>query len=248
MLKIIKLILSLSVLLGLILAPISFISNVNAQTNNGTVYYTIKKDDTFYLLGSRFNSSVREIRSINTKINPYNLKIGSKIKLPIGTGILIHHVLKGDTLGKIAPKYNSTVSLIAAKNYIRNPNLIYSGDILAIDKRKNILTQISGNWKSTNMTKWSGTTAVITPTGTNTFNIDISAYQVHLTANGYEVPHMGDMEGKGTIKNDKIHFIVDENMSGDISLQNEKLIINYNGPRNYQAGANVIYDTDFIRQ
>jgi hypothetical protein len=72
------------------------------------------------------------------------------------------------------------------------------------------------------------------------------AYNTTETWDGWEVPHDGGMEGNGTIINDKIHFIVDENMSGDIRLQNGKLLITYNGPRNYQAGITVYYDNEFI--
>ena len=51
------------------------------------------------------------------------------------------------------------------------------------------------------------------------------------------------MSGKGKIINGKIKFIVDKNMSGEISLQNGKLLIHYNGPTNYQAGITVYYDS-----
>ena len=71
---------------------------------------------------------------MNTKIDPLNLRIGSKIKLPVGSGIKIHYVKKGDTLGNIAGTYNSTVYTIAERNYIVHPDLIYTGDILAITK------------------------------------------------------------------------------------------------------------------
>lgn len=73
---------------------------------------------------------------MNPNVDPYNLIIGSKIVLPVGSGITIHHIKKGDTLWKIAKKYNSEINLIASKNYINNPSLIYFGDILAIPDTK----------------------------------------------------------------------------------------------------------------
>jgi LysM repeat protein len=129
-----KLLLSLTVILGILLVPKYYLLNAHAESksNNGSIHYTIKKGDTFYLLGNRFNSSVSDISSMNPKLDPYNLIIRSKIKLPVGPGIDIHHVKKGDTLGNIATYYNSSVYLISEKNYIVNPNLIYPGDILAI--------------------------------------------------------------------------------------------------------------------
>lgn len=126
------LILSSVVIVLFFLFSNSFIINANAETLNNSVNYTIKKGDTFYLLSLRFNCSVNDISSMNPKVDPYNLIIGSRIKQPIGSGITVHLIKKGDTLWKIAKKYNSDISLIATNNYITNPNLIYSGDILAI--------------------------------------------------------------------------------------------------------------------
>ena len=51
-----------------------------------SIHYTIKKGDTFYLLGKRFNSSVKDISSTKSK-RSRNLIIGSKIKLPVGPEI-----------------------------------------------------------------------------------------------------------------------------------------------------------------
>ena len=43
-----------------------------------------------------------------------------------------YKVVKGDTLTKIAKKFNTTVSNIAALNNIKNVNLIYVGQVLVI--------------------------------------------------------------------------------------------------------------------
>ncbi|RSK26081.1 LysM peptidoglycan-binding domain-containing protein [Bacillus sp. HMF5848] len=98
------------------------------------IQYKIKKGDTFYLLGLRFNSSGESISNMNAEMDPYNLKIGSKVKVPVGSGTKLHYVKKGDTLGTLSYKYDSTIELISEKNNISNPNLIYTGDILSIPK------------------------------------------------------------------------------------------------------------------
>lgn len=41
-------------------------------------------------------------------------------------------IQKGDTLSKIAKKFNTTVEALAAQNNIQNPNKIYAGDTLTI--------------------------------------------------------------------------------------------------------------------
>jgi len=227
-----------------------FIINANATTSNNSVNYTIKKGDTFYLLSLRFNSSINDISSTNPGIYPQNLIIGSKIKQPIGSGITIHHVKEGDTLWKIAKKYNSTINTIAVKNYIVDPNLIYKSDILAIPQEKHDnkivkeLSQISGSWKSTNANEYHGTQLVITPTGNNTFLIKIYAFN----KNVFGSVHEGGMSGKGQVNNNKIEFIIDENLKGEISLQSGKLFINFIGETRYgYGGARVFFETEFIR-
>ncbi|MEH6993724.1 LysM peptidoglycan-binding domain-containing protein [Neobacillus drentensis] len=125
-----RLLFSFAVIFGL-LAPYDHPLKVHAQTNN-IIHYKIKKGDTFYLLGLRFNSSVKSISNMNPEMNLNNLIIGRKIKVPVGSGIKLHHVKKGDTLGNISWKYDSTVEFISSKNNIVNPNLIYPEDILSI--------------------------------------------------------------------------------------------------------------------
>ena len=48
-------------------------------------------------------------------------------------GTLYHHVVPGDTLGKIATKYGTTVKKLMALNpHIKNANLIYAGDTIRV--------------------------------------------------------------------------------------------------------------------
>ena len=48
-------------------------------------------------------------------------------------GALYHHVVSGDTLGKIAAKYGTTVRKLMALNpHIKNANLIYAGDTIRV--------------------------------------------------------------------------------------------------------------------
>ena len=130
------LLLCLIVIFGGLLAPSDYMLHTNAKVkgkgNNNIIHYTIKKDDTFYLLSERFNSSLKNIVSMNSQLDPLNLRIGTEIKVLVGSGIKIHHVKKGDTLGNLAVTYHNNVYSIADKNDILNPNVIYSGDILAI--------------------------------------------------------------------------------------------------------------------
>ncbi|WP_010249246.1 hypothetical protein [Acetivibrio cellulolyticus] len=113
------------------------------------------------------------------------------------------------------------------------------------------LLQIAGRWESPNNTPETPSEeeafyrcfTIIRPTGINTFEIDIeAAYRPPFGAT-----HMGSMSGKGQIMDSKIEFIVDENMRGEIKLQNEKLFINYIGDTSYYAGLNVGFAKEFVR-
>jgi LysM repeat protein len=182
------------------------------------------------LLGLRFNSSIKEISSLNPKVDPYNLIIGSKIKLSIGSGIMIHDVKKGDTLGEIARKYNSTVNMIAAKNYIADPDLIYVGDVLAINETMRELSQIAGSWRDKARNEYRIIKADIVPTGYNTFSIGMSYLQISPTVG---MLRDYNLSGNGEIKNNEIKFDVlwpevpSENPKGIIIFKNGVLQINF---------------------
>ena len=53
---------------------------------------------------------------------------------PEGQVKRIHTVKRGDTLGAIARASNSTVSILAETNAIDNPNLIYVGQVIMLEK------------------------------------------------------------------------------------------------------------------
>ncbi|HEY9059864.1 MAG TPA: LysM peptidoglycan-binding domain-containing protein [Pseudobacteroides sp.] len=117
-----------------------FISNciiliASAKPEN-IVNYKTKKADSFYSLSLRFNTTMKDISNINPEIDPNKLSIGKNIKIPVGADIIVHHIKKGETLWKIAAKYNSTVKSIVQRNNISDPNIIFTGDVLAIQKSK----------------------------------------------------------------------------------------------------------------
>ena len=48
--------------------------------------------------------------------------------------VIKYRVKKGDTLNKIAKKYGTTVKKLVKDNKIKNPNLIYRGQLIKIKK------------------------------------------------------------------------------------------------------------------
>jgi LysM repeat protein len=110
-------------------------SSVYAQTSQNLFKYTIKKGDTIYFLSKRFDTTTNEIFKLNQKLNPDNLAVGSAINIPLNSKLTIHRVNKGDTLWVIAKKYNSSIDMIAAKNFIENSSNIEIGEVLNIPKK-----------------------------------------------------------------------------------------------------------------
>lgn len=59
-------------------------------------------------------------------------EVQNKVNQKLGNGVKKYTVQYGDTLEKIANRYNTTVNNIASKNGISNINLIYVGQVLSI--------------------------------------------------------------------------------------------------------------------
>lgn len=106
-----------------------------------TVTVTVKKGDTLWGLAQRYHSNVQAIAGLNHIKNPSLIYPGQVLKIPIcgdpGTepstpSYTVYKVKKGDTLWGISRRYGTTVPAIVALNHIKNPNLIYPGDVFKI--------------------------------------------------------------------------------------------------------------------
>lgn len=97
--------------------------------------YVVKAGDTLYGISNQFGVSVTELASLNN-VNANTLKIGQVLTIPskLGTNpnnMFMYTVKSGDTLYKIAQKYNTTVPKIMDLNYLKNTNLTI-GQVLRI--------------------------------------------------------------------------------------------------------------------
>lgn len=108
-------------------------------TISGT-YYTVKKGDTLYKIAQKYNTTVVELVNLN-KLSTTTLNIDQVLKIPpttteeqISTDIYI--VKSGDTLYKIAQKYNTTVDELKNLNDLTTSTLSI-GKKLKIPKQIN---------------------------------------------------------------------------------------------------------------
>ena len=110
--------------------------------------YTIRPGDTLSGIASRYHTTVNALAVANGIANPNAIQAGRTLRVPDGyerqpqqaannstsTSAVsqTYTVKSGDTLGGIAAKFGTSVSVLAARNGIRNPNMIYAGQRLLI--------------------------------------------------------------------------------------------------------------------
>lgn len=99
--------------------------------------YTVQSGDSLYSISSKFGITVDELKSLNN-LTSNTLSIGQVLKIPTTTTepeqedtIIEYQVQKGDSLYKIAGKYNTTVDAIKELNNLNN-NLLSIGQTLSI--------------------------------------------------------------------------------------------------------------------
>jgi LysM repeat protein len=116
--------------------------------DNGYDTYIVARGDTLKSLANRFGTSVDTLLSLNKSITNVNLIYeGQRLVVPSGRGVpstppptnpppangQLYYAQSGDTLRKIAAKFNTSVDAILKVNpQITNPNLIYVGQAISI--------------------------------------------------------------------------------------------------------------------
>ena len=97
--------------------------------------YVVKAGDTLYGISNQYGISVTELARLNN-ISGSTIKVGQILNIPNNSGtnpdnMFMYTVKKGDTLYKIALKYNTTVDKIIDLNKLKSTNLSI-GQILRI--------------------------------------------------------------------------------------------------------------------
>lgn len=110
----------------------------------GTSAYTVRKGDTLTAIASRLGVRVSDLANANALKNPDFIMRGQVLKLPgarsaaaasgglVVGGSRVHLVAPGEMLTTIAARYGTTVHDIAARNGIRNPDLVQIGTRLEL--------------------------------------------------------------------------------------------------------------------
>jgi len=105
--------------------------------------YIVQPGDTLTLIAQRFNTSVEAIAQANSIVNPNLVVVGQLLAVPVPQGAppppsqtVTHVVQPGETLARIALRYNTTAWAIAQTNDLSNPNVIFVGQRLVIPTPK----------------------------------------------------------------------------------------------------------------
>ena len=100
----------------------------------GKAFYYVKRGDTLSGIAKMNDMSLAELVSYNPQIKDINkIHIGEKVYLSSGAAEEYYIVVKGDTLGAIARKFNMALNKLLGLNpNIKNPNLIHPGDKIRV--------------------------------------------------------------------------------------------------------------------
>jgi LysM repeat protein len=97
-----------------------------------SVDYTVVRGDTLGQIARDNDVSLSDLIEANDISNPNLIFPGQVLVIPGETQDILHVVVRGDTLAKIAASYGSSVRTIAQANSLPNPNLIRIGQELLV--------------------------------------------------------------------------------------------------------------------
>ncbi len=102
----------------------------------GHIVYTVRRGDNLWNISRKYGTTVQEIVQLNNISNPNLIFPGQRLKIPKASNVsnksVYYTVRRGDSLWRISRLYGVSVRYLANLNNIRNPNLIYVGQILKI--------------------------------------------------------------------------------------------------------------------
>ena len=99
-------------------------------------YYRIQKGDSLASIAKKFNTSVEELENLNSRAYLNDLRVGMDIIIPKNQDqyFSVYNIEAGDSLYKIARKYNINPELLASLNGLDMEDYIYPNQELLIPK------------------------------------------------------------------------------------------------------------------
>ncbi len=124
--------------------------------DDGQTTHVVQRGENLFRISLRYGTTVQAIVAANNIANPNLIFVGQTLIIPDGTNpppatpppadpapppadpapppseTITYTVQRGDFLGRIATRFNTTIAAIVAANNIANPNLIFVGQVLII--------------------------------------------------------------------------------------------------------------------
>ena len=97
--------------------------------------YRVRSGDTLGRIAKRFGTTVGTLVAMNNVARPNHIRPGQVLRVPAGRRPQRperYQVRQGDTLHRIAKRFNTTVATLARANGLSNPNDIKAGQTLVI--------------------------------------------------------------------------------------------------------------------
>ncbi|MFD0589981.1 LysM peptidoglycan-binding domain-containing protein [Paenibacillus sp. GCM10027627] len=105
--------------------------------------HTVKKGDTLWDLSQAFGVPLQHIFVANGLNEQSQLVIGQAVVIPSPPGGGEHKVLVGESLWKIGQRYGVSIGQLAQANNLRNPAVLYPGQILKIPTIEKPITEVN---------------------------------------------------------------------------------------------------------
>lgn len=111
-------------------------------TPSGVTIHVVRRGESLYTIAQQYEVSLETLISLNALENPNRLAVGQRLLVPAPDSVLapilptvtpiFHTVSSGETLFRIALKYEVSLESLAQANNIPNSSLIYVGQQLII--------------------------------------------------------------------------------------------------------------------
>lgn len=97
-----------------------------------TILYVVRPGDTLYSIAQQFGVTPEDIAKENRISNVDRIYVGERLYISVPPVESTYVVRPGDTLFSIANQFNTSVSNLLRLNRIKNPNMIYPGQVIYV--------------------------------------------------------------------------------------------------------------------
>lgn len=111
-----------------------------------TTIYIVRKGDTLWSIAKKFGTTVNDIARYNGIVDTDAIDVNQILRIPLSNNMdnnmpseafpEVYTVRPGDTLWKIAKKYDLSVSEIINMNKLTDPDLIYPGQTIILKQMR----------------------------------------------------------------------------------------------------------------